>query len=218
MYRLPVYAALIAAASTLVACSARVEESPEYQAACEGQPLRTAAKRQQAMEDGYNVNARFDCIDKASYLAEQEIRAAYRAANTPEARAEEARKQAQALARLEQEREWKARQEQQSRPHLVLGRVDANTAPEGDIAGIFAVGPEVAAQIAAERAKRRFTGWDDLVSRVTGLSAAQSAFGASTCGLTVDGRSMPGAPLDAGMAALLYQRRFGQQALVELAP
>lgn len=199
-------------------CSAKIEETPEYLAACEGPPLRTVAKRVQAQEDGYDVNKQFDCIDKASFAAKAEAHAAYLAANTPEAIEEQRRKHEQDMVRYAEE--WKRREaaEEQSRPHIRLARVDANTAPESDIAGIFAVGPEVAADIVSERAKRPFAGWDDLVSRVVGMSAAQSAFAASTCGLTVDGQSMRGAPIDADTAAALYERRYGKQAVIELAP
>jgi hypothetical protein len=52
----------------------------------------------------------------------------------------------------------------------------------------------VAAQVIAERNKRHFSDWADLVNRVTGLSSAQSAVLASSCGLSVDGKILYGAP------------------------
>ena len=52
-----------------------VELSPQYQAVCLGAPLRTAANREKALQDGYEVLGRFDCISKASFSAMQEQRA-----------------------------------------------------------------------------------------------------------------------------------------------
>lgn len=42
---------------------------PEYdEAACAGPPLRSAQKRNDAMEQGYSINRYYDCIDKASFV------------------------------------------------------------------------------------------------------------------------------------------------------
>ncbi len=68
------------------------------------------------------------------------------------------------------------------------------------------VGRVVAAQILEERQKRRFKNWEDLVSRVVGLSAALPAARASACGLNVDGQSMAGVPPDPVVAAQIYAR------------
>jgi len=58
----------------LASCSRGVEESPAYQAACQGPPLRKIERRNKAMEDGYNVNRQYDCIDKVSFVVVQEKR------------------------------------------------------------------------------------------------------------------------------------------------
>jgi hypothetical protein len=83
-----------------------------FSAACHGTPLRTAEARNKALEDGYNINREFDCIDKASYAAVADAHAKWQAANTPEAialrQAEHAKKvalaQAQRAAEVERER------------------------------------------------------------------------------------------------------------------
>jgi len=196
--------------------------TPEYEAACIGPPLRTMEKRYKAEEEGHFVNRQFDCIDKASYVAEAKWRAESAAANTPEALAKQRAEFAAADARRAEERRRReaeaAAHDEATRPELVLRLVDANTATEADIAGVFPVGPEGSRQIVEERGKRRFSGWDDLVSRVVALSAAQSAFYASTAGLTVNGASMDGAPMNADLAAVIYERQHGRRPLVRLAP
>jgi DNA uptake protein ComE-like DNA-binding protein len=75
--------------------------------------------------------------------------------------------------------------------------VDANTATEADLSTV--VSPAVAAQIVGSRSKRRFLNWADLVDR-GGLRTAKSALFASLRGLTVDGKSLPGAPPDPARA------------------
>jgi acetyl esterase/lipase len=49
----------------LLAACGRVP-NPEYEAACHGPPLG-AEGRQKALEQGYGINERFDCIDKRSW-------------------------------------------------------------------------------------------------------------------------------------------------------
>ncbi len=191
-------------------CSKRIEESPAYQAACQGSPLRTVELRNKAMEDGYDINRQYNCIDKASYVAVAEARARWAAANTPEAiakrRAEFEEQKALYAEQREREREAEASQATEVLPTIVLRDVDVNTATEEDIANVISVGHNVAAQIIEERDKRRFDDWADLVHRVVGLGAAQTAYYASVCGLNVDGRSLDGAPPDAAVAAAIFQR------------
>src|SRR5438046_1931915 len=70
----------------VASCSGEQQESATaYQAACQGPPLRTVELRNKAMEDGYDINRRHDCIDKASFVAVNEERTKWEAANTPEA-------------------------------------------------------------------------------------------------------------------------------------
>ena len=195
----------------LTGCSKSVEESPAYQAACYGPPLRSIEQRNKAMEDGYSINRQYDCIDRASFAAVERQQIEWKAANTPEAIA---RRDAEFAAQRERDIAERARQaaaeESQAAeplPAIVLHDVDANAASEADIASVITVGPNVAAQIVEERNKRHFSDWADLVHRVVGLSAAQPAVYASICGLTVNGRSLEGAPPNPIMAAML-QRKY----------
>ena len=194
----------------LASCSKNKEEIRAYQAACQGPPLRTVELRNKAMEDGYDINRQYGCIDKASFVAVNEERAKWEAANTPTAIAKREAEFAEKRARYAEQRSREASTEAsptiEPLPTIVLRDVDVNTAAEADIAKVISVGPEVAAQIVKERTKRRFNGWADLVNRVIGLGAAQTAAYASICGLNVDGKSLDGAPPDATMAASLYKK------------
>ena len=206
---LPILTALL-----LSACSQPIEETPAYQAACHGAPLRTLEKRNQAMEDGYSINRQFDCIDKASFAAVEEQRARWETANTPEAKAKRAaefaaQRERDRAERALREAEAAANQQPEELPRIVLPSVDVNTATEEEIARVISISANTAAQVIAERNKRPFRDWTDLVSRVLGLSQAQPAAFASICGLNVNGQSLEGAAPDPVVAAHI-QKQYTQ--------
>jgi hypothetical protein len=208
--------AIVAVAILLTGCSRSIEKSPAYQAACHGPPLRSIEQINKAMEDGYLINRQYKCIDKASFSVVEQRKAEWEAANTPEAiarrKAEFAAQRERDIAeRAERSRQVAAEESLAAEPLLaiVLRDIDVNTASEADIASVITLNANVAAQIVEERNKRRFTDWADLGNRVVGLSAAQPAVYASICGLTVNGRSLEGAPPDPTMAAML-QRKYQQ--------
>lgn len=69
--------------------------NPVMAAACEGGALRTAQARNQAMEDGYDINRQYDCIDKASFQTAQAQKKAWQdaqGAQADQARADQAAK------------------------------------------------------------------------------------------------------------------------------
>jgi dienelactone hydrolase len=72
----------------LAAGCQREQDTAPYQAACHGPPLHGAAEFEQAQVDGYQINRRFKCIDKASYEAVTAEKARWDAAHTPQAIAE----------------------------------------------------------------------------------------------------------------------------------
>lgn len=186
------------------------ESSPAYQAACQGSPLLTIESRNKALEDGYVINHRYNCIDKASFVAANEENAREAAARTPDAIAKRDAEFAEKRAQYAEKRARETAAEESIRtetlPNIVLRNIDVNTATEADIANVISVGPKVASKIIDERNRRRFNDWADLVHRVVGLNAAQTAVYASICGLNVDGKSLDGAPPDATMAASIYQK------------
>lgn len=201
-----------AALLLLSACSERVEESAAYKAACEGAPLRNVEEREQALVKGYVINGRYDCIDKASYAAVAAQKAEWEAAHTPEAIAKRQAEFEQRKARdaerhaREAEAEAAAQRAEAKPAAVVLHPVDVNTATEAELAAVISIGPQTAAQIVAERSKHRFADWADVVHRVVALSAAQTAVYASICGLTVNGKSLDGAPPDGAMAAMIQKK------------
>jgi acetyl esterase/lipase len=50
-------------------------DDPDYAAACHGLPMRDVEERQAAMENGYTINPRYDCIDRRSWEAVQAAQA-----------------------------------------------------------------------------------------------------------------------------------------------
>ena len=78
-------ASLRVAAVAAVACRPS-QPSADYLAVCEGAPLRTVERRQQAMQDGYEIDRRYDCTTKISAKVLAEQKAQWDAANTPEAK------------------------------------------------------------------------------------------------------------------------------------
>ncbi len=206
---------LVVVSLTLTACkpSKEVQASrAAYAATCYGTPLRTLEARDKAFNDGYDIDRNFDCITKASYQAVTEARAQWTAANTPEAKAQRAAEREKMIAKENAKRAEDAEREALARasvvppPPLVLRPVDVNTASESELAAVISVSAKTAATIVAERTKRPFTDWADVVNRVVGLSQAQSALYASVSGLTVNGKSLDGAPPDAQFAASLKAR------------
>lgn len=206
-------ASLLIAAVAAVACKPS-QPSADYLAVCEGQPLGTTERRNQAMEDGYVIDRRYDCITKqsAKVLAEQKTQ--WEAANTPEAKAArqaafersaaegkirlEAQAKAEIEARAERERQWATAEA------APIENLEINSATESQLASMQGMSADVAHQIAEERMKARFKDWDDVVRRVVGLSAAETAVRASAFGLTVNGRSLEGA--EPGSAIARYAR------------
>lgn len=183
-------ASLLIATVAAVACKPS-QPSADYLAVCEGQPLRTVERRNQAMEDGYEIDRRYDCITKHS-------------ANTPEAEFErrvseskirlEAQAKAEVVARAERVRQWAAAEA------TPIENVEINSATELQLADLQVLSADVVHQIVEERTRARFKGWDDVVRRVVGLSAAETAVRASAFGLTVNGLSLEGAESDSAIA------------------
>ena len=95
------------------------------------------------------------------------------------------------------------------RPGAAVRTIDANSATEVDLSTV--VSPTTAGQILSERNKGRFANWPDLIHRVVGLSAAQTAFLASLRGLTVGGQSLPGASPNPALAEQFEARLRGNR-------
>lgn len=194
------------------ACSKDPALTPEYQAACHGEPLRTIEERNQALEDGYAVDPQFHCITRASHLAMMEAQAqreAWRSAEAVAKRKAEADARDAQIAEARERRRAEVEAEAAARAAMVyeLRHVDVNTAPESEIAAVCSIGPGTAADIVRERESRgTFADWANLVHRVVGVSSAQNAVFASTCGLNVNGESLNGAPPDADAAQAIFRR------------
>ncbi|MBS0469388.1 MAG: helix-hairpin-helix domain-containing protein [Proteobacteria bacterium] len=69
-----------------------------------------------------------------------------------------------------------------------LAATEINQAREADLDGIKGIGPALSSRILAERAKRPFRDWGDLIARVKGIKPA-TATRLSGDGLTVNGAS-----------------------------
>ena len=199
--------ALSIACAVIAGCGRGPDTTAEYQAICHGPPLRTVEARNQALEDGYEVIRMFDCIGKASYAERIASGENAAAARTPAAIA---RRQQEREAMIAEERARRAAEDGRkslvppsTRTYAVTRPVEANTASEDELASVLNVGASTARQIVAQRDKRPFDHWPDLVRRVVGLSAARPALYASIGGLVVNGRGLDGAPFDPQFAAQL---------------
>lgn len=161
---------------TLVGCGKKPAAPSEMETICEGPPLRTVERRNQAMEDGLDINKRYDCVTKESWAAMQEQRKRYEANNAP----------------------------QEVTP-VNVSLVDVNSATQDEIGVVITISRETAAHIVFERNLRRFKDWPDLQQRVKALRDAEAAVAASTCGLVVDGKSLEGVPPNGLAAARLRE-------------
>lgn len=212
---------LIATAVMSTACKP-AQPSAEYLAICEGAPLSTIERRNQAMEDGYEIDRGNDCITKRSAKLMAEQKAQWEAANTPQAKAErqaafersaaegkvrmQAQAAAEAQARAEREQQWAAAEQ------APIAALEINSASAEQLSSLQGLGSEVAQQIVQERGKSRFKNWNDVIGRIVGLSAAETAVRASAFGLTVNGHSLAGAERDSAIAKYArdkWRRRDG---------
>ena len=191
----------------LAACGEKkVEYSAGYLEACHGDPLTTVEEREQAMQDGYEIRPGYNCIDKASFAAVAAAKAQWEADNTPEAKAQRKAEEAERQARFAAERARAAAvaEPEPPPPNIVLRMVDVNTATQDEIDAVISISSDTAAQIVERRKQRRFRDWDDLIGRVDSFAAAKLALYASLCGLTVDGKSLEGAPPNRELATSIH--------------
>lgn len=172
-----------------------------YKAACHGDPLTTAT-RNEAIENGWLVNEVYDCVDKASYEK-------WAAALSPEELAAEAspskdvkeKNKADSIDEVTDKEQYIAEALANMSTHLV----EANTAYYFELGNIVGVGNEAGMQIEQAREKSQFTDWDDLLTRVPVFKVAKTAHNASISGMTVNGKSMPGADPDPKAAEAIYE-------------
>jgi DNA uptake protein ComE-like DNA-binding protein len=174
----------------LAGCAKRPEDTAEYKAACIGPPIKSLEEREKIQQEGY-LNVQHRCIDKVAFELVQAERA--RAAQSPNFVAQRAKEQEVARANAPTAPTESA---SASVTDYVLRYADVNVASEEALAAIPTVGAATARQIVEARTSQPFHDWPDLVSRVIALSQANSAFRASSCGLIVNGQSLPGARPD----------------------
>lgn len=79
---------LIWLATMLAACSRDPLSDPEYAAACHGPPLRSVEQRNQALEQGYVIDPRHDCIGRKSFEDVERQRAEYEQAAAERSRSQ----------------------------------------------------------------------------------------------------------------------------------
>jgi DNA uptake protein ComE-like DNA-binding protein len=172
-------------------CAKRPEDSAEYKAVCMGPPIASIEEREKIQQEGY-LNVQFRCIDKAAYAAIQAERA--RATQSPNFAAQREAERMNAIANAPTANAPTSPATAES--VYVLRYADVNVANEDALAAIPNVGATAARQIVEARNTQPFRDWADLVTRVVALSQANSAFRASTCGLIVNGQSLPSARPD----------------------
>ncbi|MEG0002794.1 MAG: helix-hairpin-helix domain-containing protein [Comamonas sp.] len=81
-----------------------------------------------------------------------------------------------------------------------FARVDANQATQAELDAIKGIGPALSQRIITQRKKAPFADWADLIDRVHGVGNTSAArFSAE--GLTVNGRTFPGAQTPHGRNA-----------------
>ena len=181
----------------------KVQDSA-YKAACHGDPL-TAATHTQALENGWQINAAYNCVDKTSYDK-------WAAALSPEELVAETSSLSdkQEIIKVDRTQELTDKEQYiaEALANMNTRPVEANTAYYFELGNIVGVGNEAGMQILQARAKRLFTDWDDLLTRVPVFKVVQTAHDASISGMTVNGKSLPGADPDPKAAAAIYEKQL----------
>lgn len=188
--------------ASISSCTKRQDSA--YKAACHGDPLTTAT-RNEAIENAWLVNEVYDCVDKASYekwaaaLSPEEL-----VAETSLSKDVKEKNKADSIDKVTDKEQYIA----EALANMNIHPVEANTAYYFELGNIVGVGNEAGMQIQQAREKRQFTDWDDLLTRVPVFKVAKTAHNASISGMTVNGKSMPGADPDPKAAAAIYVREL----------
>jgi len=171
-----------------------------YAQACHGRPLGGPAERNQAMEDGYEINLVHDCISRQSY-EEREAALAERGPTlvSPGAQARTAATMArpEVLGADAGAAELSA---DKSKAGMVR-QVDANTGNRTELTDVSGLDSALVEQILDKRSAGAFANWDDMIKRVDGLRVANRAALVSAGGLRVNGQSYAGTPAEAAVPA-----------------
>ena len=187
---------------TISSCT-KIDDSA-YEAACHGDSL-TAATRTEAIENGWQINEGYDCVDKASY---DKWAAAFPPKNLATETSSISDKQEKAKVDRTKEPTDREQYIAEAIANMNTRPVEANTAYYFELGNIVGVGDEAGGQILQAREKRLFTDWDDLLTRVPVFKVAQTAHNASISGMTVNGKSLPGANPNAKAAAAIYEKQL----------
>lgn len=178
--------------------------SSGFKAACHGEEL-TAATQSLAIENGWQINESYNCIDKASYDK-------WAAALSPEELAAETSSFSGKQEKIKDDSAQEPIDNEQyiaeALANMNTRPVEANTAEWFELGNIVGVGDEAGTQIMQAREKRLFTDWDDLLMRVPVFKVAETAYNASISGMTVNGKSLPGADPDPKAAAAIYEKQL----------
>ena len=95
--------------------------------------------------------------------------------------------------------------------------VDANKATQAELEAIKGIGPAIAGVMVSERKKSEFRDWTDLLTRVPGVGD-RSAAKFSEGGLTVNGKTYPGAPYTAAPVKTTAAKNARNDAKVQKDP
>lgn len=175
-------------------------ETDEYAQACHGRPLGGPAERNQAMEDGYEINLVHDCISRRSY---EEMAAASAERGPGRANPGAQARAAATMARpdvLGADPTAAEQSEDKSKAGMVKA-VDANTGSRTELTDVSGLDSSLVEQILDKRSAGAFVNWDDLIKRVDGLGVANRAALVSAGGLRVNGQRYTGTPAAAPAAA-----------------
>lgn len=158
-------------------------ETDAYAQACHGRPLGGPAQRQQAMEEGYEINMEYDCISKRSYeeMAEASSRRGPSRVN-PGA-------QARAAATMARPDLVGADQDGSKSETGTIRQVDVNTATRTELTDVSGLDSALVEQILDKRSTGAFANWDDLIKRADGLNQSNRAALVSAGGLRVNGQA-----------------------------
>jgi len=167
------------------------EATDAYAEACHGRPLGGPAERNQAMEDGYEINLVYDCISKRSY---EEMAAASAQRGPTRANPGAQARAAATMARPDLLGADPSEQSGEKSKAGMVRAVDANTATRTELTDVSGLDSALVEQILDTRSGGAFASWDDLIKRVDGLGVANRAALVSAGGLRVNGQAYTGTP------------------------
>ena len=200
--RLILLTLVILSGMAVSSCSNNPESG--YELACFGDKLN-AETREIAIENGWHINESYNCVDKSSH---EKWAASNPLKESVKTNLSASDHDKELINGKKQNLIDDERYIDDALINMNKLPVEVNTADPYELGNIIGIGNATGWKIKQIREELPFTDWDDLLARVPVLKAGETAHEASIGGMTVSGRSMPGAFHNIEASSTIYEKQL----------